>query len=85
MDTLLKSVIKSYLRGVIVAVTPLVAMGVTNQWAYIAAILAGVISPALRALDKKDPAFGLVADIADLEIDKLAKKSAKKAPAKKTK
>jgi hypothetical protein len=85
MDSILKSIIKSYLRGVIVAITPLVAMGVTNQWAYIAAILAGVISPALRALDKKDPAFGLVADIADLEIDKLAKKSAKKAPAKKTK
>ena len=85
MDSLLKSVIKSYLRGVIVAITPLVAMGVTNQWAYIAAILAGVISPALRALDKKDPAFGFVADIADLEIDKLAKKSAKKAPAKKAK
>jgi hypothetical protein len=82
---MLKSVIKSYLRGVIVAVIPLLAMGVTNQWAYVAAIGAGVVSPALRAMDKKDPAFGLVADVVDLEINKLVKKSAKKAPTKKTK
>jgi hypothetical protein len=85
MDSILKSVIKSYVRGVIVAITPLITIHNTDPWAYLVAVGAGVISPALRAMDSKDPAFGLVADIADIEIDKLAKKSAKKAPAKKIK
>jgi hypothetical protein len=45
---------------------------------YLVAIVAGVIAPALRALDKKDPSFGLIADVVDLELDKLAKKDSKK-------
>jgi hypothetical protein len=51
--------------------------------AYLVAIFAGVIGPALRAMDSKDPAFGMVADIAEVEIDKLAKASAKKKQTKK--
>lgn len=85
MDSILKSVLKSYARGVIVAITPLITIHNTDPWAYVVAIVAGVISPALRALDSKDPAFGIVANVVDVELDKLAKKTAKKAPAKKTK
>lgn len=73
MNTKMQSVVKSYLRGVLVAVLPLVTIGSTDVKAYIAAVGAGVLSPALRAMDKKDPAFGKVADAVDIELDKLAK------------
>jgi len=46
--------------------------------ALIAGVAAAIIGPALRALDKKDPAFGLVADKIVAELDKLAKKDSKK-------
>jgi hypothetical protein len=82
MSPVMKSVIKSYARGVMVAITPLVATNITNPWAYAVAIFAGVISPALRAMDKNDPAFGAVADIAEVELNKQAEKFASK---KKTK
>jgi hypothetical protein len=75
----MNAVIKSYLRGVLVAITPLLIIGSTEPKAYIAAIGAGVISPAIRSMDKKDPAFGKVADVVDVEVTKLAKADAKKA------
>lgn len=78
MSPKMMSILKSYERGVIVAITPLLVIGSTEPKAYIAAIGAGVISPALRAMDKKDPAFGKVADIVDLEVNKLAKADKKK-------
>ena len=78
MSPVMINVLKSYARGVLVAITPLLVVGSTDPKAYLAAIGAGVISPALRAMDKKDPAFGKVADIVDLEVDKLAKADSKK-------
>jgi len=74
----MKSVIKSYLRGVLVAIIPLVTIHNTDIWAYAVAVLAGVVSPALRAMDSKDPAFGMIADVVDAETDKLAKKTSNK-------
>ena len=78
MNNKVKSILKSYARGCIVAIAPLLAISVTDPKAYVIAIVAGVIAPALRALDKKDPAFGLIADVVDVELDKLAKKDSKK-------
>ena len=78
MSPLMQSVLKSYLRGVLVAVMPLLAMNETNPKAYLIAVLAGVVSPALRAMDKKDAAFGIVADAVDVQVDKLAKADKKK-------
>lgn len=78
MSNKMQSILKSYLRGVLVAITPLIAIGSTDVKVYVVAVVAGVISPALRALDKKDPAFGLIADVVDIELDKLAKKDSKK-------
>lgn len=78
MTPVMTNVLKSYARGVLVAITPLIAIHNTDLWAYLIAITAGVISPALRALDKADPAFGVVADIVDVELDKLAKADGKK-------
>jgi hypothetical protein len=40
--------------------------------------IAAIIVPAIRAINPKDPAFGMVANIADAELKKLAKKSAAK-------
>lgn len=72
------AIIKSYVRGVVVAITPLLATNVTNKWAYVAAIFAGVISPALRAMDKTDSAFGTVADAIETELNKKVVKTTKK-------
>ena len=51
-------------------------------------LIAGLIAvagPALRAINPKDPAFGLVAKVVETELNKLSEKAApkKKAPAKK--
>jgi hypothetical protein len=78
MSNKVKSILKSYARGVLVAITPLISISETDPKAYVVAVVAGVIAPALRALDKKDPAFGLIADVVDIELDKLAKKDTKK-------
>jgi hypothetical protein len=47
--------------------------------------LIAVVGPAIRAINPKDPAFGWVANVADAELKKLAKKAEtkKKAPVKK--
>lgn len=48
--------------------------------------LIAVVGPAIRAINPKDPAFGLVANVVDSELKKLAKKAApkKKASVKKS-
>jgi len=54
------------------------------DWKALAAgVVAAIVGPAIRGLDKNDPAFGRVADWVTTEIDKLAKKSVKKAVKKK--
>lgn len=90
MSPIMKSVIKSYARGVLVAITPLLATNQTDAKLYVIAALAGVVGPALRAIDKNDPAFGRLANQAEVEIDKLLKaeltkkKAVKKAAPKKS-
>ena len=78
MNPKVLAVIKSYIRGVLVAVTPLLATNVNNPWAYVAAVFAGVISPALRAMDKNDNAFGAVADVVEKELNKKVVATTKK-------
>lgn len=46
--------------------------------ALIAGVAAAIVGPSIRAIDKNDPAFGRVADWAETEIKKIAKKSTKK-------
>lgn len=63
------------------------AVWVVNPDADVKALIAGavaaIVGPAIRAIDKNDPAFGRVADWVETEIEKLAKKSPKKTPKKK--
>ena len=70
-------ILKSYLRGVITASAPLLAIRSHDLWAYAAAIVAGVIAPALRAVDKNDPAFGLIADAAVSAVNQKVAKPTK--------
>jgi hypothetical protein len=82
-----QAVISSYGRSFAVAAATYVAQGdgVTLQGLVLAGIIA-VAGPALRAVNPKDPAFGLVANVVDSELKKLAKKAApkKKASVKKS-
>ena len=77
--------LKSALRHFAVTALALYAAGITDIKALAFATAAAVVGPAIRGIDKSDPAFGLAADVITLEIDKLAKASKKKAaPKKKT-
>lgn len=77
--------LKSAIRHFAVTAIALYAAGVTDIKALAFATAAAVVGPAIRGIDKKDPAYGLVADVVTAEIDKLAKASKKKpAPKKKT-
>ena len=80
MEKQMMSMGKSYLRGVLTAITPLLAIQNTDPKAYFFAVVAGVIAPAIRAIDKNDPAFGFVADAVEAGAKKIstAKKVAKK-------
>jgi len=68
LSTKQKAILTAYLHGVIVAVAPLVMIGESDWKKYGYAVVAGVFLPALRALNKKDSAFGLVADVIEKKI-----------------
>ena len=76
--------IKSALRHFVLTAA---AVWVVNPDADVKAIIAGAIAgiagPAIRAIDKNDPAFGRVADWVEVQIKDIAKKPAKKAAKKK--
>jgi len=78
--------LKSAIRHFAITAAALYAAGVKDLTALAFATAAAIVGPAIRGIDKKDPAFGLAADLVTAEIDKLAKASKKKAaPKKKTK
>lgn len=76
-------VVKSALRHFAITAAGIYAAGVHDQTAVLFGALAAIVGPAIRGIDKSDPAFGLVADHVTAELDKLAKASKKK-PTKKT-
>jgi len=77
------NMIKSALRHFALTALALYLGGVTDLKALGLATAAAILGPAIRGVDKNDPAFGKVAQWVELEINKLAKKPAKKAPKKK--
>jgi len=87
MDAKMKAMLSSYGRAFAVAVATYVANadgGITLEGLLIAGIIA-VAGPALRAVNPKDPAFGLIANVVDSELKKLSEKAApKKKAAKKS-
>ena len=76
--------IKSALRHFVLTAA---AVWVVNPDADVKAIIAGAVAgiagPAIRAIDKNDPAFGRVADWVEIQIKDIGKKPAKKAAKKK--
>lgn len=72
MNAKLKAALASYARSVLAAASALYLAGVTDPTELAKALLAGIIPVALRALNKKDPAFGLVATVAEPYIAKLS-------------
>jgi hypothetical protein len=78
MNKKVQALLASYVRAAIVAVGVTISAGQTHANELLAAAAIAVIAPAIRAINPKDAAFGVVADQAVVEIDKLAKRSAKK-------
>jgi hypothetical protein len=70
--------LKSAIRHFAVTAIALYAAGVTDLTALAFATAAAVVGPAIRGIDKTDPAFGLISDVVTKEIKKLAKASGKK-------
>jgi hypothetical protein len=97
MNTEIKTMLDSYLRnllGVVLALvtTTMAGAGVSSpldfgvaEWLTVAnGLWAAAVPTLIRYLNKKDPAFGLVAEVAAKEVSKKLSEAAKKAPAKKT-
>jgi hypothetical protein len=74
----IKAILTSALETFAAVVAAQYSVGNRDVEAIAIAGIAAVVVPALRAINPKDPAFGMVADIADAELKKLAKKTAKK-------
>jgi hypothetical protein len=96
MNKEIKSMLDSYLRnllGVVLALvtTTMASAGVsspldfgTAEWLTVAnGLWAAAVPTLLRFINKQDPAFGLVAEVAAKEVSKKLSAAAKKAPAKK--
>ena len=96
MNTQTKAMLDSYLRnllGVVLALvsTTMVNAGVsspldfgTAEWLTVAnGLWAAAVPTLLRYVNKKDPSFGLIAEVAAKEVSKKLTTAAKKAPAKK--
>jgi hypothetical protein len=92
----IKAFVDSYLRnllGVALALvtTTMATSGVaspldfgTGEWLTVAnGLWAAAVPTLLRYINKQDPAFGLVAEVAAKEVSKKLSEAAKKAPAKK--
>jgi len=92
----IKAMLDSYARnllGVVLALitTTMTSTGLaspldfgTGEWLTVAnGLWAAAIPTVLRYINKQDPAFGLVAEVAAKEVSKKLSAAAKKAPAKK--
>jgi len=85
MNTKIKAVIESYVRSFIVALGVAYSDGFTGTEEILIAGVIAVAGPAIRAINPKDPAFGVIADVVTLELNKLAKADKKKTVKKATK
>ena len=83
MNKKMQEILMSYARSFVVAAIAVYSAGETDLKAIAIAGLAAIAGPAIRAVNPKDPTFGLVADKVDAELKALAKKSTKKAVKKK--
>jgi len=73
-----KDLIKSALRHFVLVAIPVYQVTGGDLKAFAYALVAAIVGPAIRGIDKSDPGFGRVADLVTLELDKLAKADKKK-------
>jgi hypothetical protein len=78
MNKEIKALLASYARSFIVAVATAYSMGAHDSKSLLIAGVVAIAGPVLRALNSKDPAFGMVADTITVELDKMAKADKKK-------
>ena len=92
----MKTMLDSYLRNLLGVALALVTTTMANagvsspldfgtaEWLTVAnGLWAAAVPTLLRYVNKKDPAFGLIAEVATKEVSKKLSEAAKKAPAKK--
>ena len=85
MNAKYQAMLASYARSFLAAGVAVYATGNTDLKAVLVAGVSAVLPVAIRALNPKDAAFGVGADLLTVELSKLAKPYVKKAPAKKAK
>jgi len=83
MNRKMKLALESYARSFAVAAVTAYSMGARDVQDLLIAGAIAVLGPAIRAVNPKDPAFGVVADVVEAELDKLAKAEKKKKAVKK--
>lgn len=85
MNRKMKLALESYARSFLIAAIVAYQDGFRGTEDLLIAAAIATLGPALRALNPKDPAFGMVADVVEVELNKLAKanKTKKKAAKKK--
>lgn len=71
----LKAALASYLRSFIAAGLAVYTAGLTDWKAVICAGLSAVVPVAIRALNPKDSAFGIVAAIVETKLTSVSKKT----------
>jgi hypothetical protein len=88
MNEQIKAALASYGRSVIAAATAMYASGVTDPQTLAYSLLGAIVPVALRAVNPNDNAFGKMPSVDEvdkaLKTAKVVKKTAKKAPAKKS-
>ena len=80
-----KAMLASFGRSFLGAAIAVYATGNTDAKSILIAAAAATVPVALRAINPKDPAFGLIAAVAEKELVKAASKPKKKAAAPKKK
>lgn len=86
MNAKQQAMLASYGRAALVAIITAVSMGKTDPRDLLIVAAIAVLPPLLRAMNPKDSAFGVGADLLTVELNKLAtakKKTVKKAAKKK--
>lgn len=72
------AILESYARAFVVALGVAYSDGLRGTDEILVAAAIAIAGPAIRAINPKDPAFGLMADAVTQEITKLAKADKKK-------
>lgn len=78
MNKKTKAMLESYARAFVVALGVAYADGFTGIEEILVAGVIAVAAPAIRAINPNDPAFGTIADVVEVELNKLAKADKKK-------